>query len=140
LIAGAKVAVSNRGVAIWFHHDDPHRISLQSNRGTFASTVGFLYRHGRAAQSRYPGLELAFARSLYGCARGALAIGCHDVRVDAITKARALGLRGHPGSPRRARICRMIGFVPAEYMVIGVRLTRTTLKRFRQRLLARPRP
>jgi hypothetical protein len=137
LLAGAKVAISHPGVAVWCNHDDPRRLSRQVDEKAWRSIQQTLSRLGQVAAECYPGLELDFARELYAVARRALAHGCHRAGVAALENARALGLRGHPGSPRRALLCRMIGMPRAEYLVIGVRLIRTTLKRFRRRLRAR---
>ena len=129
LLDGARVAVSCDGVAVWCDHSGPARQSHRKDPGTWAATVDWLSRHGTVAASRHPGLELTFARELYALARRALASGRHQAAVQALREARKLGLRGHPGSRLRAVLCRMIGMPMAEYAVIAVRITRTTLKR-----------
>lgn len=137
LLAGAKVTISHDGVAVWCNYDDPLRRSRRVDPATWRSTAECLTRLAQVAAERQPGLELIFARELYSVARGAMAHGSHQIGVAALKNARALGLRGHPGSRRRALLCRLIGMPLAEYAVISVRITRTALKRLRRRIQAK---
>ncbi len=129
LIAGAKVAISNGGVAVWFNHNHPSRQSRQVDDRAWRSILECLTRLGAAAGERYPGLESAFARELYLVARRAMAHGCNEAGFAALESARALGLRGHPGSPFRALLCRTVGMPSAEHLATGVRVALSMLKR-----------
>ena len=128
LLAGARVAISHGGVAIWDNHNHPGRQSRRSDETAFRSILESLTRLGLTAAERYPGLELDFARELYAVSRRAMANGHPSAGLAALNGARMLGLRGHPGTPGRALLCRMIGMLAAEHIIIGVRKARTGLK------------
>jgi glycosyltransferase involved in cell wall biosynthesis len=110
LLLGARIRVAHRGLGVYVGDPNPDRISKRNGRDEIASHI-----------SSYEGLwmltdpiakkqtQMSFARGFYRLAYQAFASGFDDLGHKALSKARKMGLRGHPGTLPHRCLSHLVG-------------------------------
>lgn len=109
LMDDCTVAFSTQGLGIYVQDDNPDRITRRQSSRTLASQFKVLEKI-RETMWRLPfdpGEELAL--SYYGLARAAYSIDARDIGTRAEQTARALGLKGQPGSAAHSALATVFG-------------------------------
>lgn len=99
LLKGARVAVAQCGLGIYVQHQNPDRVSKGGGRRILASELSSFENLWRLAQAEgRSGMQKNFAQAFYRIAYEAFATGVDDIGRLALSRARRMGLKGHPGT------------------------------------------
>jgi glycosyltransferase involved in cell wall biosynthesis len=110
LLTGARVAIATEGCGIYVQHESPGRISKRTGFVVKERQLTMLRGLWELAQARgFGDLRLDFAAAFYQIAYEAYANEIDGVGSDALRMARALGLRGHIGSPAHRSLSSVFG-------------------------------
>jgi len=110
LLSGARVSISQAGLGVYVGHPNPDRVSKRVGKEAIASQVSSYEGLWTLADPAGKTLtQKSFARGFYRLAYEAFAGGFDDVGEAALSQARALGLRGHPGTLPHSCLSHLLG-------------------------------
>ena len=109
LLNGARLRFSSRGCGVYVHHENAG-VSKRSGRNVSASEYSALDQLWSLAQARgHDSLQDAFAGAFYRLAYSCFSTGVDDIGAVALSRARELGLKGHPGSVNHRLLAGILG-------------------------------
>lgn len=110
LLTGPSIAFASEGALIYYDHGSENRISRRVSEPILRNRLWFMEALAQSAGQQAEELRGAFANELYNLAKRAATLRYHEVSDEALSVARRLGLRGHPGSLAWRLACRILGF------------------------------
>jgi hypothetical protein len=124
LLHGARVSISDAGRAVHCDHTAAHRMSMNNSEETMRSQIEFHDRLWRLAAIEMPSLKPQFAARYYGMARVAFFYGWPRSGRASLSRARALGFKGHAGGPLHAFLARALGLRLKEKLAWALKAAR----------------
>lgn len=110
LLQGARVSLAESGLGVYVQHGELGRVSKRAGREVLLNSLELYSDLVRLADSQGIGAARQFfAHAYYGLAYEAFAGRLDDVGDLALGRARALGLRGHVGSPAHRMLSSVLG-------------------------------
>ena len=110
LLNGARMAVANRGLGVYVQHQNANRVSKGRGQEVFASELSSLDHLWCLAQTRRGvGMRESFAKAFYRLAYDAFAAGIEEVGDLALSRARKMGLKSHPGNLAHQTLAAVLG-------------------------------
>jgi hypothetical protein len=110
LLSGARVSISQAGLGVYVGHPNPNRVSKRVGKEAIASQVSSYESLWALADRAGKALtQKSFARGFYRLAYEAFAGGFDDVGEAALSQARTLGLKGHPGTLPHSCLSHLLG-------------------------------
>ena len=110
LLKGARVGVAQRGLGVYVEHQHALRVSKRTGREVLASQLSSFENLWALAQEHgQSGTQKDFARSFYLIAYESFANGIDDIGYVALSRARQMGLKGHPGTWAHRTLSSILG-------------------------------
>jgi glycosyltransferase involved in cell wall biosynthesis len=110
LLNGARVSVADRGMGVYVQHQNANRVSKRRGHEVCASELSSLDHLWCLAQKRRrAGMRQSFAKAFYRLAYDAFATGVNEIGDLALSRARQMGLKGHPGTFSHQTLSAVLG-------------------------------
>jgi hypothetical protein len=135
MLQGARPVLVSKGCGVYVQHSSPGRVSKRQGRTALMSELS-LFRNllDMCATLKIPDAVPALSEALYRLAYEAYANEIDDLGDDALAEARALGLKGHLGSPVHRVLAGAFGLRGKMHLTSRVRRALASLARYPPRL------